>query len=271
MALPLGESSGPGRAEVAPPQDLECSHRKCIRQHLRLGSSCGRRRGRMRSAAGARDSGQRPFRRSTRWRACRTGSTGTGRPTAERPWKTGSTRRWNRTPLERERCGCRRPLPNDVEFRALVTREVGARGVRHRSMPGRCRAESDGRCGRPGSVKSQRSCGRLARLGVRLAGVCAGRRFAGCCGMPPMRSARGRLRSVPFTRLDVSTPAQSVESTVQLSRRAPARVVVANAASARSSTTSQTWPERWHRAVRGAQVDGAEQNSVVQAERVDAA
>lgn len=36
MALSWGGSSGPGRAEVAPPQDRECSYGDCSRQHLRL-------------------------------------------------------------------------------------------------------------------------------------------------------------------------------------------------------------------------------------------
>lgn len=41
------------------------------------GACGGGRRGQMRSGAGARATGQWFFRRSTRWRACRTGSTGT--------------------------------------------------------------------------------------------------------------------------------------------------------------------------------------------------
>lgn len=34
IALPWDESSEPGRVEVAPPQDIECSYRECIQQHL---------------------------------------------------------------------------------------------------------------------------------------------------------------------------------------------------------------------------------------------
>ena len=134
----------------------------------------------MRSAAGALDSGQRPFRRSTRWRACGTGSTGTGRPTAERPWKTGSTPCWNRHP---DGTGTLR-LPQAVAERCRVScagdaggwckgceasvdvgpsRMVGAAGL------ARCGASA--RPCRPGSIRSSASM-RPSRQTRGLAGRC---------------------------------------------------------------------------------------------------
>lgn len=73
-------------------------------------------------------------------------------------------------PMERERCGCRRPLPNDVEVRALVTRGVSGDGWGLRFVRCGLNVRPSRMVGTADLARSglQRRCGRFARPGVWL-------------------------------------------------------------------------------------------------------